>query len=92
MDLTSAPRVSQADGAAGGARSPGGPVSPSDGASSGCISLAGAAARPAAPGSRARGAGDAHGGPGAGRIWGPVPAGSPGPWPPLELGSWMLLE
>ena len=56
-----------ADGAAGGARSPGGLVSPSDGASSGGISPAGAAARSAAPGSRARGAGDAHGGPGAGR-------------------------
>ena len=50
-----------ADGAAGGARSQGGPVSPSDGASNGRISLAGAAALR----SRARGAGDAHGGPGA---------------------------
>ncbi|XDA73314.1 hypothetical protein R6Z07M_005570 [Ovis aries] len=76
-----------AAGAAGGARSPGGPVFPSDGASSGHISLAGAAARPAAPGSSARGAGDAHGGSGPAGICGPVPAGAPGPWPPLEPGS-----
>ncbi|XDA76133.1 hypothetical protein R6Z07F_006293 [Ovis aries] len=76
-----------AAGAGGGAGSRGGPVSASDGASSGRISLAGTAARPAAPGSSARGAGDAHGGPGQGGIWGPVPAGAPGPWPPLEPGS-----
>ncbi|XDA89781.1 hypothetical protein R6Z07M_019400 [Ovis aries] len=76
-----------AAGAGGGAGSRGGPVSASDGASSGRISLAGTAARPAAPGSRARGAGDAHGRPGPGGIWGPVPAGAPGPWPPLEPGS-----
>lgn len=62
-----------ADGAAGGARSRGGPVSPSDGTSSGRIFPARAAAQPAARGSRARGAGDAHGGSGAGRDLGSSP-------------------
>ena len=68
-----------ADGAAGGARSRGGPGSPSDGASSGRISPDGAASRLAASGSRARGAGYAHGGPGAGRDLGSRPRRSSGP-------------
>ena len=54
-------------------------MSASDGASSGRISLAGAAARPASPESRARGAGDAHGGPRAGRDLGSRPRRSSGP-------------
>ena len=68
-----------ADGAAGGARSRGGPVSPSDDASSGRISLAGATSRPAAQGIRARGAGDEHRGPRAGRGLGSRPHRSSGP-------------
>ena len=54
-------------------------MSPSDGASSGRILLAGAAARPAALGSRARGAGDAHGGSGALQDLGSRPHRSSGP-------------
>lgn len=48
-------------------------MSPSDGTSSGRIFPARAAAQPAARGSRARGAGDAHGGSGAGRDLGSSP-------------------
>ena len=68
-----------AAGTGGGASSQGSPVFPSDGASSGRISLAGAAARPASPESRARGAGDAHGGPRARRDLGSRPRRSSGP-------------
>ena len=82
--VSSCPRA--ADGAAGGARSRRGPLSQSDGASRSRISPAGAAARSSAVGSRARGASDAHGGPGGG-IWGSVPAGAPSRWPSLEPGS-----